>query len=395
MPITHPSGLPVDYHGTSLLNLTASIIEGEGGKRSCPAPALTQLPVWELRSAHTTVLLLIDGLGQHLLAGHARQLQQWQRTTLTSVFPTSTAPAITTLLTGEPPSRHGVTGWFVNLRELGTIATILPFRPRWGGESFDRADVDPAQLVGAGPLMDRLGVDCAVVMPRAIVHSPYSRAMSGKAQRLAYDTLDECLQTVVALARARGAERRFVYAYWPKLDSLCHAHGSKSKQVAAHIGAIERSLLSTIAELRGSSTLLLVTADHGFTDVPPEGRLNVDDHPQLRECLAMPLTGEPRVAYCHVRAGWGQRFEERFGEAFGDQVSLYSSQSLVDAGWFGPGPYHPSLGARTGDYTAICGPGRILVDRVINSGPFDQLGVHGGISEEELMVPLLVVPCQW
>jgi hypothetical protein len=107
----------------------------------------------------------------------------------------------------------------------------------------------------------------------------------------------------------------------------------------------------------------------------------------------MPLTGEPRVAYCHVRSGWGERFEQRFEEAFGGAATLYSSEALVETGWFGPGLEHARLLDRVGDYTAVCGPGRILVDNLPGAQRFEQLGVHGGSSEEELQVPLIAVRC--
>jgi hypothetical protein len=65
----------------------------------------------------------------------------------------------------------------------------------------------------------------------------------------------------------------------------------------------------------------------------------------------------------------------------------------VKTGWFGPGPVHAKLLDRVGDYTAVCGPGRILVDNLPGASRFDQLGVHGGMSDEELRVPLLAVRC--
>jgi hypothetical protein len=170
-------------------------------------------------------------------------------------------------------------------------------------------------------------------------------------------------------------------------------HGSGSHQVAAQVASIEQAVAEAVDQLQGSGTLFLVTADHGFTDAPVEARLDLDLQPEVRECLAMPLTGEPRVAYCHVRSGWGERFEQRFEEAFGGAATLYSSEALVKTGWFGPGPVHAKLLDRVGDYTAVCGPGRILVDNLPGASRFDQLGVHGGMSDEELRVPLLAVRC--
>jgi len=393
MSIAQPGPPPSAFDGGSLVNLMASLIEGLGGAAPAGCPPLATLSAAEVADARTVVLFLVDGMGDHLLARHGNLLRRWQRGTLTSVFPTSTAPAVTTILTGQPPSRHGITGWFMNLRELATSAAILAFRSRWGGQTFDHAGVDASQLVGGSPIFQRLPVRSYVLMPRPLVDTPYTRSMSGPAERLAYDALEDCLAAVVGLAQAPGSERRYVYAYWPRLDSLCHIHGSHSHLAVAHLVGLERAIVAAADALRGSNSLLLITADHGFTDAPREARLCLEAYPQLQECLTIPLTGEPRVAYCHVRAGWDARFEQRFDEAFHGGAELYRSQALIDAGWFGPGPVHPRLSERVGDYAVVCGPGRVLIDQLATGPEFEQLGVHGGISEEELQVPLLSVRC--
>jgi hypothetical protein len=241
--VTAPGPAPPDYQGGSLINLMSSIIQGLGGVPSAGCPPLNLLSAGEITEARTVVLLLVDGMGDHLLSRHGRVLQKWRRGTLTSVFPTSTAPAITTLMTGEPPSRHGITGWFIHLRELATTATFLTFRPRWGGESFERIGVDPQSLIGAPPVFQRFPVSSHLCMPGALVDTPYTRAMGGAAERLPYNTLEECLSLVTRLARSPGGERRYIYAYWPRLDSLCHLHGSGSHEVATQVAPLAKLCL--------------------------------------------------------------------------------------------------------------------------------------------------------
>jgi hypothetical protein len=107
------TGLPMpDYGGGSIVNLMASLIRAQGGVADYPN--LRLLPP-EAIQGHTNVLLLvIDGLGANWLAERSPTgiLSRHQLGTITSVFPTTTASAITTFLTGDAPQQHGITGWF-------------------------------------------------------------------------------------------------------------------------------------------------------------------------------------------------------------------------------------------------------------------------------------------
>src|SRR2546427_11714648 len=117
-----------DYAGGSLVNLVASVVASRGGK-----PLHEPLGNFELASrAQTLVLPIIDGLGDNYLMRHGAgsELARRRRTSLTSVFPSTTASAITTSYTGRTPLEHGLTGWFTYFGEAGCVASPLQFRSR-------------------------------------------------------------------------------------------------------------------------------------------------------------------------------------------------------------------------------------------------------------------------
>src|SRR4051812_17482245 len=109
-PRISPHVLP-DYDGGSLVNLMASIVDGCGG--AARHPPLGALPPAELSSARNVVLLIVDGLGDFYLRrrGAGSALAAGRRSPMTSVFPPTTASAITTSYTGATPLEHGLTGW--------------------------------------------------------------------------------------------------------------------------------------------------------------------------------------------------------------------------------------------------------------------------------------------
>src|ERR1700752_4524427 len=143
-----PALLP-DYSGGSLVNLVASIVAGRDG--SALHPALRNLDADELREARNIVLLIIDGLGERYLMrrGAGGELARRRRSALTSVFPSTTASAITTSYTGRTPLEHGLTGWFTFFGEAGCVSAALPFRSRGDHQSLARRGVTPEQIYGS------------------------------------------------------------------------------------------------------------------------------------------------------------------------------------------------------------------------------------------------------
>ncbi|MBK1694695.1 phosphodiesterase [Chromatium weissei] len=383
-----------DYHGSSIVNLMQSIIQARGGRADLPP--LTAVPVNTLAHADNLVLLVIDGLGANWLAQHAPQgiLQRACCTTLTSVFPSTTASAITTYLTGVAPLQHGITGWFTYLRELGCVMTVLTGKPRYGGLSYRQAGIDPIQLFRHTSIFDRIKTPSLMLSPQHIANSDFNRAHAGAATIIAYDGLNALFQKTLQVLRQPQRLRRkrqFLYLYWPALDSIGHAQGMNSAAAVAHLAQIEQEIAHFLTAAAGTNTLLLVSADHGQLDTSPSERIELIDHSELADCLLLPLCGEPRAAFCYVRANRIHAFEQYCQQTLHEQVELIPSRQLVENGWFGFGTPHSQFFDRIGDYCLLPRGQRIICDRLPSEKPYIQIGVHGGLSAAELMVPLCVL----
>jgi hypothetical protein len=378
-----------DYNGGSLVNLMSSITTALGGRSAYPPLAL--LPPHALADARHLVLLVVDGLGHDHLLGRDGALRQHLRGQMTSVFPSTTASAIPTFLTGLAPQQHGLTGWNMYFHEIGAIAAPLPFRVRTGRHSLREAGVTPAQLFGLTPLFDRLPVPCHVVSPRHIIHSDFNVALSGKAARHGYETLEEMFALIGE--RLQSAEpRSYVHAYWPQIDSLAHEHGINSPQVAEAFTALDAGFAQLVDVARSNNSRVVVTADHGFIDTCVDETIDLDDHPGLRETLLLPLCGEPRAAYAYVRTSREAQFEDYVLGQLADKVHLLRSEDVVRRGWLGPGEAHAALRDRIGDYVLIPRGRAILRDWLKGEERHTHIGVHGGLTAAEMIVPLVVSP---
>src|SRR5438132_7011949 len=156
-----------DYAGGSLVNLVASIVASRGGK-----PLHQPLRNFALASDATNlVLLIIDGLGDNYLARHGAgsELARRRRRSLTSVFPSTTASAITTSYTGATPLEHGLTGWFTYFGAAGCVSAALPFRSRGDMALLSARGVTPEQIYTVPSLFSAMPVKSIVVSYRDII----------------------------------------------------------------------------------------------------------------------------------------------------------------------------------------------------------------------------------
>jgi hypothetical protein len=378
-----------DYDGGSIVNLMSSLASGLGGQATGYPPA-SLLPAREVEKAKAVVLIVIDGLGYHYLnrASVAPDLRAACRGSLTSVFPSTTASAITTYLTGDAPSRHGVTGWHMYMRELGAVITVLPGRARFGGARLADVGIDLPGLLDTTAFMERLDVPAAMVMPQDIADSAFTLAHAGHAAMLPHDGLDDMMANVVSAIEDYGA--RYVHAYWSSLDSIGHRHGMNSVTARDELGAINNAFAFLIERLRDSGTTVVLCADHGQIDTRPGDWMIIDRSSDAADSLVLPLTGEPRAAFAHSTPGGGDAFARQLDAQFGPRSQVVSAQDWRNAGWYGPGPHHHELASRTGDLLVLPKEHCAIKDWLPTERPYSTVGVHGGTTPDEMQVPLVV-----
>lgn len=371
-----------DYAGGGFVNLIASLVEARGGRpRHAPLALLRQA---ELAAPRNVVLLIVDGLGSSYLdalpgGGH---LARRRRGDLSAVFLPTTASAITTSFTGATPLEHGLTGWFSYFGAAGCVGAPLPCIRRGDRSPLAAATGD---LYREPPYFPGLADRCIVVTWNAIAASPYNRHHNAGTEMRTYADLDGLVAQTAAAVRS-GSGRKFIYAYWWQFDALAHEFGVASPQVRRHFDLLDAAFGRLMDSLSGTDTLVVATADHGFLDCPPDEALDLPVH--LARQLRFPLCGERRLAFCHVQDE--KAFVRDAKEYFGARADVRPSRELVDEGWFGPGDAHPQFAERVGDVALIM-RGRATVKDWLPGEPRHlHVGNHGGISADELRIPLIL-----
>lgn len=384
-----------DYQGGSLLNLMASLSRELGGPHTGHA-GLHQPWLSGIARHQHVVLILVDGLGEQQLRtlGPDSMLHRHQQATLSSVFPATTAAAITTLLTGHSPASHGLIGWHLHCLadEAGqeSIVAPLPMSVRHPVTNTLTPEQLAHQLLVCPSLLSQLGRKAEILQPHYIADSPYSLHHAGNIKRIAYRDIEDAFAQLAASLQ-QDQTQGFHYLYLPQLDSLMHRQGSYSRSVQALFTQLDTAFaqLTDIADQTDSAILL--TADHGFIDTPRTHQISLDeDFPALYAMLAQPLSGERRAVFCHVRPGLKDDFMRAAQKVLGEACWVVDSRLLLENGAFGPGRPHPQLASRCGDVTLLAREDWSIRDTLPQEKPLYLPGQHGGVSTAEMKVPLIL-----
>ncbi len=374
---------PTDFRAASSIVSVAASLAGRFGD-GAGVPVLQEASLVDtLASCRAAVFVLMDGLGERQLATHAPDgtLAHFRLRSLDSVFPSSTAPALSALSAAAAPAAHGNPGWLMWSDAAQAVVRTLP---------MDLRDDHSTKVLARdtwrwSPWMTRCLVPAFSLLPAHIADSEFSRHTYAGSTIVAYRSLDETCDRLDALLDHAGGEAS-IFVYLPHFDTVSHEAGWASEKAAAVVRRLDSWFARLVERMRNRDVLVLATADHGFVDVADDDQLQLEDFPSIAACLERPLTGEPRVPFCSVRPDAHDRFGETVRAALGDAFAVHPSQELLDAGWFGDGD---ALAGRLGTHVLVPQRCVTLVDTLEDETPMRFIGMHGGPSEDEMRVPLV------
>ena len=343
------------------------------------------------------LFVLVDGLGDVFLdhfcddARHGSGPSLFasaERIPLRSVFPSTTAAALSAIATGEWPSRHAVPAWFTHLHRREMTATILPFIDRASERRLQRFGVGPREAFPCPSRLAAMPGPFRTYHPAAIADSEFTSWGRGAWPTDAYSHLRSAIAGV-GRRLIDEAEGGVHYLYLPMLDSASHRRGPEHPEALAALHAIDAALAQLRERLDGRARIA-VSADHGALRVDEADKhLILRDDPLLDD-LHLPPHGEPRVPMFCTRRGAGEAFAAKFRERWGERWALLSRREAEELELFGPGRISAEAAERIGDYIALC-PGRdVLLYGDRGSGISGLRGYHAGLRPEEMEIPLLL-----
>ena len=397
-----------DYDGYGLSSIPALVSTLLGGPPLQTPRLAPQISDQLGQHYQNVVLILVDALGyDHFLRLMAQGYAEFWREhlpqaglfTLSSVCPSTTATALTTLWTGTEPSTHGYIGYEMWLKEYSmTINSILHCPTSFIGDNggLQRAGFIPEQFLGIstiGELFSKTGIESHAFLPYTIGNSGLSRMHMQQTNLHGYVAESDLWADLRDLLSLRSRNPRFLYVYWATLDTLIHRYGPDDMRIAAHFADFSRTLaenfLSGLEQSAYESTLLLLTADHGAVATPPDEYYNLNAHPELNQMLRMLPTCESRLPFFFLKPGTEAAVREYFAQAWPGEFTLITGEEAIAAQLFGRSPENPALTDRVGDLVAL--PHNNAYLWWPNHANMMQ-GRHGGLSRLEMLIPLYALP---
>lgn len=397
-----PGMVAPDYTGYATCNVSQLILRNFGIANRCPEILLPLLD----RRYRRVVLLILDALGWNQLHSWTDELSSLRRVydcsrvlPLTTTFPSTTTVALTTIYTGLTPVEHTITGHYMYLREIGAVMDVLRFSPLGDPrrEVYAERGVDVHQLFPMYTVFEPLKE--AGLRGLSITRGIFTNTALGWLHHVGADVTGYLTgaDMFVHLRRALkdpGWEGLAV-VYWDVVDMLSHEYRPFSEEVRSAVDqcfySFEREVLEALPERERADTLLLITADHGQCDVPPQEAVCLSEEPRLRDLLLLPPTGQSRASYLYAVQGQADALVREL-RRFEDRLIAKTSDEALAEGLFGPSEQADRIRARVGDCVAIGRGGTMLYGADVQRSQLRLRGHHGSLTENEMIVPLIAMP---
>jgi hypothetical protein len=394
------------YEDQSLLNVPSTICDWFSAP-GLPYAGLEFTNLKDLASdVQQVVIVLIDAVSlgrfsswMEKIQGEVQSLiQDAYLFPLTSIVPSTTCSVLTTLWTGRSPAEHGILGYELFLKEFSMVANMITHSPAsFEGRSgllyqagFQPENALPVPTLGSH--LSKAGVETFALLSSYILNSGLSRMHYPSVNTYGFRTLTDLWVQTRHLAELRLASSRLIWIYYGAVDGYSHQYGPDSEQAEAEfvtfINTMFKIFLSKFQADSRRKTLLVILSDHGQLYTPKNPVYELSNHPTLTNRLHLPPTGENRLAYLYPGSGQSEAVQEYIAHTWPGKFHIMPSSHALENGLFGPGKPMQEAHSRIGDQIVISQGDAYLW---WTPKPNPLLGRHGGLSEEEMLVPLMAL----
>ncbi len=331
------------------------------------------------KKPQNVILMLFDGLGSKMLE-HSLDKDSFliknKIKDITSVFPSTTASSTLSAQTGLNPSEHGWLGWSNYISPINSIMYL--FWESEKGKREKREDfikikeefLSPKKLVD---IIKEKGNDTYAI-------SPYDEYK--------YKRLSQMLYSIREKLEVKNGKKKFMYVYNPEPDSTMHRTGWDSNESKEMILERNNALEEFYNKHLDKETIIIIVADHGHINAE---NIYLTDYPDIKELMEVSIFGEDRCPMFKVKEGKKEKFKELFEKYFGKYFYLFSKEEIKNRKIFGDISYQENklFDSSLGDFIAINKGNENKV--ILDENDFAMDSVHGGNSDNEVYIPLIVL----
>ncbi|MCW3998683.1 MAG: alkaline phosphatase family protein [Candidatus Bathyarchaeota archaeon] len=397
------------YERACISNIPNTILSHFHIKNSAPNLLADCQGTVDAEKANKVVLLVVDGFGFDQFINHHKQnpflkglTEAGEVSPLTSVFPSQTTNALTTLNTGLTPQQHGMLEYFIYLKNIGLINALQFERIGGGNRKLIDEGFDPSLMFNGKSIHQTLsswGVSSFAHMQAANSSNACSKLIfKGSTMVPSLKTSDTIVRLRKNLEETSG--NAYFFVHLDTLDTISHQYGPQSIEYQAELATItyllQRELVEKLDSSTAKETLLLLTADHGGIESNPNRTIYLNLQPKTmmnlqRGSNGKPImpTGGPREIFLHIKEDKLQETKAWLMTQLGDRAEIVETAQAVEEGLFGVGAASQDFLDRAGNLLILpCGGETVWFEQFTTRITF--MGQHGGLCEEEMLVPFAV-----
>jgi hypothetical protein len=366
----------------------------------------------ETDDINKVVLLVLDGFGYEQLLFYSQTqkfltdlTEKSQLIPLTSVFPSQTTNALTTLNTSLTPQEHGLFEYYLYIKEVDKIVSTLSFDPL----GSKRRDVlidkgfDPKILYNGITIQNKLraaGVKTYVHIYTGYAYSNYARMLfDGSTTVPNLKSSDLIVNLRKNLEKEKGPAYFFVHL--SNLDTISHEYGPSSYEYSAELSVIThlitKELVEKIDSKTAKETLLLVTSDHGGVSIDHQNTTYLNEFPQVIKNLQVSKgrkrilpTGSARDVFLHVKEDKLNETKSLLEQKIGGKAKVFVTRDAIKNGLFGLGDVSSEFSDRAGNLVIVPYRNETVWFEHFKDRRLYLRGHHGGLNEKEMLVPFAI-----
>lgn len=323
---------------------------------------------------------------------------------ITTVFPSTTSTALTSIATGLTPQEHSLIEWYLYVQELDMIIQTLPFSPMGTHESdLLLPTADPSLLFEGETMFGRLkreGVAVDSLIPKHVASRSYSKLAYGQSRIHAYESVSD-LSVILRRTLESRTGPSLTYVYYDKVDTVEHSYGPNTEEAFSEANlasyALYQYLLNKLNKNAAKNALFLATADHGHIANTIKNMRMLNDIPRFESYLAnsvkgnrIPPWGAPRDVYLRVNDDILEEAFSILSEELEPFASVIRTRDAVDSGLFGRGNQGKKFLSRVGNLMILPRNKNLVWYKFEGVNYPAMLGHHGGVHRDEMTVPFAV-----
>ncbi len=333
-----------------------------------------------------TLLILSDGTGSNIIEKLPDNniLKKNKVDDILTVFPSTTGCVLTSLVTAEFPSKHGIWGWYNYYRNKDINYYPLLFSERNSEKSLLDYGLKPEEIFITKSKLSELNCVTNVLFPNYINDSIYSKFVLDDKYRYGYENFDDIVKFMKE--NCSNKNKSYTYLYLPDIDNIEHDYGIDSKKVFDKLNEISEMVekLSKINELT-----IVFTADHGQMNVHNDV---VMDFNKYKKYFYSDPTIDFGTASYYVKNELKEEFIKEFNKDFKDKMYLFETSEFDKRKIFGLDELNIYSRSGLGEFISLCKKDYCF----INSSNIEEyyqktLGNHSGLTKDEMLIPLIVI----